>query len=682
MKFKKIIVLILCIVFVMTTPGCYSMLNLKDVNNDDIEETEEKSTEKEEEKPSEKPTEKPIEKPVEKPDESSNDNGTLLSVSDGQLVIERKEREYETDMAEDGWTILVYMCGSDLESEGGNATTDLFEMLDATYNEDVHVIVQAGGANAWACDLPSDEITRLEKVGDELLYVDIVDSANMGESQTLEDFIEWGVENYPAANMGLVFWNHGSGSINGVCFDELYGNDSLSLREIETALNNTYDIMTERFEFIGFDACLMSTLETANILVPYARYMYASADWEPGSGWDYEAFFNYLAKNPSASGKKLGEELVNSYDKSVSENYKTMAVTDLSKIDEVLIYFDEVAKELYYQSSLGVVSGTIQKVDNYGTNGTNMVDLKSMLKAVKDYAPSAQLALDALDEAVIEKVNGKQHENSGGLAVYFPLLIQGSAEMRIYAEICTSKYYLAVVEKVANKASGIDKNYYDVADSEDIWEEEHEFGDFGTNTGEFEDLSSDSTLEVNDIYMSEDGIYTVILDDVDNFFTATCCIFLIEGDDVLFLGEDDDVIIDYENGILEDNFDGTWFSIDGVFFSLETIYVSPELSVYNSRVTCNGVETNLRLEFDWKKCEWDIVGTWSGVDSETGMAGKDITPLKDGDRISPIFYMFEGDEGGYVESSYEVIYGSSTTVYYETLPEGDYSYSMILYDAY
>ena len=86
----------------------------------------------------------------------------------------------------------------------------------------------------------------------------------------------YGVQHYPAERMGVILWDHGSGSINGVCFDEQYEYDSLSVAEMAAAFDRVYDSMTDRFEFIGFDACLMSTLEVANQLVPYARYLYGN----------------------------------------------------------------------------------------------------------------------------------------------------------------------------------------------------------------------------------------------------------------------------------------------------------------------------------------------------------------------------------------------------------------------
>ena len=37
--------------------------------------------------------------------------------------------------------------------------------------------------------------------------------------------------------MGLILWNHGGGSITGVCFDEKYDQDSITLMEMDSALS-------------------------------------------------------------------------------------------------------------------------------------------------------------------------------------------------------------------------------------------------------------------------------------------------------------------------------------------------------------------------------------------------------------------------------------------------------------
>ena len=62
---------------------------------------------------------------------SPSERGTVISQENGKLVIDRRSRDQEIPMGEDGWTIFVYICGSDLESDGGAASDDIEEALAA-----------------------------------------------------------------------------------------------------------------------------------------------------------------------------------------------------------------------------------------------------------------------------------------------------------------------------------------------------------------------------------------------------------------------------------------------------------------------------------------------------------------------------------------------------------------------
>ena len=69
--------------------------------------------------------------------------------ADGQLSIERPELPDRSPMGKEGtWTIFVYLCGSDLESESGMATDDLIEMCDALDSDKVRFVIQTGGLSA------------------------------------------------------------------------------------------------------------------------------------------------------------------------------------------------------------------------------------------------------------------------------------------------------------------------------------------------------------------------------------------------------------------------------------------------------------------------------------------------------------------------------------------------------
>ena len=78
--------------------------------------------------------------------------------------------------------------------------------------------------------------------------------------------------------------------------------------------------MTSKFEFIGFDTCLSGSIEYANILAPYAKYMIASAQVEPSSGWSYTPIVNEILKYPDSTGADLGKVICKEYKKGNKKN--------------------------------------------------------------------------------------------------------------------------------------------------------------------------------------------------------------------------------------------------------------------------------------------------------------------------------------------------------------------------
>ena len=46
-------------------------------------------------------------------------------------------------------TLMVYMCGSNLESQYGSASADYLEMTEAGVEADVSVLVMMGGSSDW-----------------------------------------------------------------------------------------------------------------------------------------------------------------------------------------------------------------------------------------------------------------------------------------------------------------------------------------------------------------------------------------------------------------------------------------------------------------------------------------------------------------------------------------------------
>ena len=626
-----------------------------------------------------------------------SESATRLSVSDGNLNISRrspsatgntKDNEYD-------WTLLVYLCGTDLESNYGAASTDLYEAISAEYSENVRIVYQTGGTSQWAVGISNETIQRYENVEGDISLVEELPSESMGNADNLASFVAWGLEKYPADKTGLIFWNHGSGSINGVCFDELYDKDSLSLKEIDSALNSVYDSMTDKFEFIGFDACLMSTLETANILVPYAKYMFASEETEPGGGWNYTDIMNFLAENPEADGAELGKMQCESYYQHCIDNGDsegtTFAITDLSKLDELLVSFNNTAKEIYESESSADIIRAIQKADNFGGNNrnegyTNMVDLKGLLNSAAPYISNAEDTLEKLDNAVISVVNGPQHEGAGGLSLYYPLSVQGSDELSTFADVCTSTYYLAFVDRVAYGNSSDDYESYDNSyisqDCQNIWDCGYSGAENIDGSSENYDFDSESSyIEIGNVYFDENGTYTVPVINGDYFSYATCSLFAEFDGASVYLGEDDNVIIDGENMLIQDNFDGSWPALEGYPLAIEAVSLTDDMTVYTCPIRLNGEDTNLRIEYHYSDNSWKVLGAWDGIDPETGAAAKETIRLKAGDVIAPLYLAIYDEDYEYIEAG-EFVLDGEPEIEYLTLFDGDFSYSMTLYDIF
>lgn len=184
--------------------------------------------------------------------------------------------------------IYVYMCGSTLESHRGSATDNITEMLSANMPEDTCIVLQTGGARKWRdYNISNDHLTRFIITADGMREIEKLGPASMGDQATLNDFLTFCGENYPATHTGVIFWDHGSGSVDGICFDENHNMDALSIPEFADALSMATQNGQQKYDFIGFDACLMANYETAEAIHNYADYMIASEGMEPVSGWNY-----------------------------------------------------------------------------------------------------------------------------------------------------------------------------------------------------------------------------------------------------------------------------------------------------------------------------------------------------------------------------------------------------------
>ncbi len=214
---------------------------------------------------------------------------------------------------QDTVTIMLYMNGSNLESENGMATMDIREILSATISDNVNIVIQTGGTKRWKTEaIASDRSQRfLVENGALTLIDDSLGQLDITDPDTLEDFITYCSTNYPADRNMLIFWDHGSGAVYGFGYDEHVDDyyASLTLDEIQTAIRN----VGVKFEMIGFDACLMGGLETACALSDFADYLIASEDFESGRGWEYQNWLTVLGTNSSTPMEELAKIIIDDF---------------------------------------------------------------------------------------------------------------------------------------------------------------------------------------------------------------------------------------------------------------------------------------------------------------------------------------------------------------------------------
>ena len=187
--------------------------------------------------------------------------------------------------------IAMYMVGSDLESESHLGSAEIKEILSGLSGDSRHIDLQIafGGARSmgWSGMTIADKEDLQDDYRDGVIgnghYAFRDTSMNMGDTKGLTTFVEY-LNDLPASDRNIfIFWDHGA-SLAGLCFDENYNWDQLTMQEITDALENS----AITWDLIGMDACLMGSLEVMQTVSPFGHLLLVSEEVEPGHGWDYE----------------------------------------------------------------------------------------------------------------------------------------------------------------------------------------------------------------------------------------------------------------------------------------------------------------------------------------------------------------------------------------------------------
>ena len=305
----------------------------------------------------------------------------------------------------DDQTIMIYMCGADLESENGLASGDIAEILTVKNQpDDVNIIIETGGAKSWDSSygygISSTKLERWHVENKSLVKDDSLTYASMGLTSTFQSFLEWGITNYPADRMGVIMWNHGGG-MKGVCYDEKKSDDNLLTDEVSAALSGAYtNTGTTKLEWIGYDACLMQVQDIASINSDYFNYMIASEESEAGYGWDYDTWVDdaYSKKTTPVIMKAIVDGFItDNGGTSSSQNDQTLSYLDLSYMSAYITAWNNMSTQI----------GTKLTTSNKSSFNT-------LVKSAKHYADSDYTYFGTFDaKDFVNKLSSNSTFNPG-----------------------------------------------------------------------------------------------------------------------------------------------------------------------------------------------------------------------------------------------------------------------------
>lgn len=591
------------------------------------------------------------------------------------------------DMLTDDYTFLVFMNGTDLESTydeeyeefSAAGTTDIAEMTEIGSSDKVNFLLETGGTLEWEnenIDASQNQRWLIEK--DVITNVGNLGKQNMADGETLKAYILWAIENYPAKKYVLDLWNHGGGPIVGYGVDEYFEGDALVLEELGNVLESVKLQTGVTFEVIGFDACLMGAVETAQVVAPYAKYLVASEELEPGHGWNYTPIYSALINNPTMGGAELGKVIADGfYNQAVESETSaevTLAVTDLSKIDLVTNAMDELFAsietdiDMDNDDNLTELYKVIANAKSFGGNTeeqgyTDITDLGDFAARLSDrYSDASQKVLDALSEVIVYKIGGKLHQKAHGLSVYLPYK---------------------------------DKEYFDenlvVLDSLDISSNHKSFvHDYVSSLSGIKVVEADQTgISVN-VPGEDDSSYELVIGAtlLNQTEDVLLNIYEIDEENNVYrnLGFDALAYYDETSETYMEDFGGYWAALDGNRVSLQVVYDEVDYIEYEIPVMINGVRMNIQATWFFDESEesggyYEINGAREAINNTTNMPDKNVTVLKSGDVIEPIFSVFDMDTDEESEEIGNAIYyNEASMLSFDELESNDFMFRFEILD--
>ena len=266
----------------------------------------------------------------------------------------------EAEVTDDGkeWTLLMYWAADNSLEFCTDFAVDTWTAA-LTSNDEVNLIafVDILSVNGtWIYDMHDGECEPVETW----------DEMNSSDPATLEKFISYGLENYPAEKTMLVIQDHGY-SWRGVCMDETDGGGIMLIDGMAWAIRNaTAANGGVGVDLLALDACSVATVEIAYELRDTVPWFAASQLVVPFDGLPYQMMVEALVAEPTTSAGDVACDMVDMYMEYYSsktlyehiypydQDFVALSAFDMSKVEALgsaFINMTEVLEPLVAENS-------------------------------------------------------------------------------------------------------------------------------------------------------------------------------------------------------------------------------------------------------------------------------------------------------------------------------------------
>ena len=202
------------------------------------------------------------------------------------------------------WTVMVYISGDNNLEDYVVKDIEL-ELAPTGSSANVQVVALADRGPGYDTSYGDWQTTKLFHVTQGMTAASenaVADwgERNMGDPQTLVDFVTWTKANYPADHYALYFWGHGWNWHPGYVMADDTSGDTLDMHELKPVLPSLGFI-----DFVGFDGCNMASIEVQLLWHGHATALAHSQEYVGWNGVEYDVVLSQLAGNPDMTADQV-----------------------------------------------------------------------------------------------------------------------------------------------------------------------------------------------------------------------------------------------------------------------------------------------------------------------------------------------------------------------------------------